>query len=228
LPRPAFLAVALLLSAGPASAASDPEMAKRVAACAPCHGEAGRSSKDEKFFPSIAGKPSGYLQQQMLNFRDGRRQHAIMQRMFAYLSDDYLLAIAQYYAEQTPKIAQPVAGASAETLDVGRELVQSGDRNRDVPACSACHGESLTGAQPSIPGLAALPADYLAAQLGAWRNGTRKARDPDCMAQIARKLSDAEIKSVTAWIASRPVESNFHPAAQAPANLPLSCGGVQQ
>jgi cytochrome c553 len=221
----AFLLVAALFAASGARAQDD-AMHDRVAPCATCHGESGRSHA-EKYFPSIAGKPAGYLQQQMQNFRDGRRRHTIMQRMFAYLSDDYLGAMARYYAAQSFVVAEPRDIAPPETLELGRNIVERGDTARDVPACKACHGESLTGAQPSIPGLVGLPADYLQAQLGAWRSGVRKARDPDCMAQIATKLTDAELVAATAWIASRPTAASYRPADRAPAELPMRCGGVQ-
>lgn len=62
-------------------------------ACTACHGEAGRSAQAE-YYPSIVGKPAGYLYQQLLNFRDGRRQQSEMQLMLAYLSDAYLQEIA--------------------------------------------------------------------------------------------------------------------------------------
>lgn len=221
--RPTLIA---LLFATSAARAQDDPLRERVAPCATCHGEAGRS-KAEKYYPSIAGKPAGYLQQQMLNFRDGRRHHTIMQRMFAYLSDDYLAAMAQYYAAQTPLVAEPKAIAGTAALELGRKIVESGDPARDVPACKACHGEALTGAQPSIPGLVGLPADYLQAQLGAWRSGVRKARDPDCMATVATKLSDAELLAATGWIASRPTLPSYKPAEHAPEQLPMRCGGVQ-
>jgi cytochrome c553 len=82
------------------------------------------------------------------------------------------------------------------------------------------------GAVPAIPGLLALSPDYLAAQLGAWREGVRHAAAPDCMAEVAEHLTPEEIAAVTAWIASRPVPELHAPAAAAPAELPLECGGV--
>jgi len=223
------VSAALFAAIGLAStslAQDDHAIQDRVVPCATCHGKQGHSQADE-YFPSIAGKPAGYLQQQMFNFRDGRRRHTIMQRMFAYLSDDYLLAMAQYYASQPMAVAEPRTIGSEQTLAQGRAIVERGDPSRGVPACQGCHGESLTGAQPSIPGLVGLPVEYLQAQLGAWRSGVRKARDPDCMAEIATKLSDAELQAATAWIASRPTLASYRPSERAPDPLPLRCGGVQ-
>ena len=48
-------------------------MAERVRACTACHGKEGRATSDG-YYPRIAGKPAGYLYNQLVNFRDGRRQ----------------------------------------------------------------------------------------------------------------------------------------------------------
>ena len=201
------------------------DMATRLRACTACHGEEGRSP-EEGYAPSIAGKPAGYLYQQLLNFRDGRRQNRVMQPMLAYLGDDYLREIAAYYAARMPAARALGRGASSAELEQGRALVADGDAARGLPSCRACHGPDLLGAVPSIPGLLALSPDYLAAQLGAWREGTRHAASPDCMATIAQALTPYEIAAVTAWIASRPLPEVHAPAAAAPARLPLACGGV--
>ncbi len=212
----------------PLSAAQldDAQMGERLRACAACHGEGGRSSA-ETYYPSIAGKPAGYLHLQLENFRDGRRRHAVMQGMLAYLSDDYLREIAAYYSAQAPVHALPATAAAPAVLERGRRLVEQGDAAREIPACSACHGAALTGVVPSIPGLLGLRMDYLAAQLGGWRTGTRLARAPDCMSEIARRLGADEIDAVTAWLASQPYPADHRPATSLPAPLPLSCGGVQ-
>ena len=47
--------------------------------------------------------------------------------------------------------------------------------SKQIPACAACHGKTLTGMQPAIPGLVGLHSDYISAQVGAWRSGTRHA-----------------------------------------------------
>ena len=216
----------LLLAASAASAADEGSIAERVKPCAACHGEAGHSST-EVYYPSIAGKPAGYLHQQLLNFRDGRRHNAIMQPMLATLSDAYLREMAEYFAAQPLSIATHTANASDQRLALGRSLVEHGDAARNIPACSACHGAELKGTQPSIPGLRGLGTDYLSAQLGAWRTGVRKATAPDCMGQIAQGLSLDEIAAATAWIASLPPLPDARPAEQPEAELPMRCGGVQ-
>jgi cytochrome c553 len=226
--RTQLLSLALLAMLVPIGAAadtdeSDADLAERIVACAACHGEAGRSAA-EVYFPSIAGKPAGYVFAQLEHYRAGRRRHVIMEGLLANLSDDYLREIAEYYARQAPQWTPPSDPRSDEQLARGRRLVEEGDPELDIPSCRACHGESLTGIAPSIPGLVGLRPEYLSAQLGAWRAGARRAAEPDCMAAIAERLTRSDIGAVTAWIASRPYPGDHRPLAGPPGALPMPCG----
>src|SRR4051812_476624 len=71
---------------------------QRVVACAACHGKQGEGLKANEYSPRIAGKPAGYLYNQLVNFRARRRHSPVMNYMVAYLSDEFLREIAQYYA----------------------------------------------------------------------------------------------------------------------------------
>jgi cytochrome c553 len=72
-------------------------IAQRAIACTACHGKEGRATSDG-YYPRIAGKPAGYLHNQLMNFREGRRQYPLMTYMVDHLSDAYLLEIAGYFA----------------------------------------------------------------------------------------------------------------------------------
>ncbi|MES2740320.1 MAG: cytochrome c4 [Pseudomonadota bacterium] len=233
------LAAALALAAGavqpahaaaPAAAArstpTGPEdsLAQRIVACTACH--AG-SARTDAFFPRISGKPAGYLYNQLINFREGRRQYPLMTYMVEHLPDAYLREIAQYYSDRHPvPPPSPPATLAAAVLERGRLLATLGDPGNKVPACVACHGQQLAGVAPAIPGLLGLPRDYINAQFGAWKNGVRRASQPDCMAEIAARLSDADVAAVSGWLASRPADPDARPAAAIALPLPLRCGSV--
>jgi cytochrome c553 len=104
--------------------------------------------------------------------------------------------------------------------------VEHGDAARALPACAACHGGRLTGVQPAVPALLGLPRDYLNAQLGAWREDTRRARDPDCMAEVARRLLPGDIAALSAWLAAQPMPVPAAADAALPRAMPLQCGGA--
>ena len=212
-------------------------LAQRLAACIACHGgpatapmaEAAGAAGTRHYYPRIAGKPAGYLYNQLRNFRDGRRQYPLMTWMVDHLSDDYLHEIAGYFAGQhlpAPVLAR--AGIPAAQLERGRRLVLDGDPALKVPACVACHGARLTGALPAIPGLLGLPRDYINAQFGAWRNGTRRAHAPDCMAAIAGRLSLSDVAAVSGWLASEALPADPTPAATIARPLPLACGSAPE
>ncbi len=213
------------------AAAADPftvpdTLAQRVAACLACHGDAGRAT-NAGYFPRIAGKPAGYLYNQLRNFRDGRRTNALMSPLLTNLSDAYLQEIADWFAGQHPPYAVlPEQPLPPDARARGEALVRHGDPARKVPACAACHGEALTGVAPSVPALLGLPRDYLNAQLGAWRAGQRKAAAPDCMHAVAERLAPEDITVLSGWLASQPVPNNGMPATTRTAPLPLTCGGV--
>ncbi len=215
-------------AATPAPPATVPDtIEQRVAACIACHGREGATT-NAGYFPRLAGKPAGYLFNQLVSFRDGRRFNTDMAYMVQHLSDAYLREMAEYFAGlQLPyPPVSPVSDATPEQLQRGSQLVREGDAARGIPACVQCHGAALTGVQPAIPGLLGLPRLYVSSQLGAWLTNERHAMAPDCMADIGRRMSTADINAVASWLAVQPMPADTRPAAALPAPLPVKCGGM--
>ena len=71
-------------------------MAARVLACASCHGAQGEGTNDV-YFPRLAGKPAGYLYNQLVAFRDGRRRYPPMNYLLEFLPDAYLKKMAELF-----------------------------------------------------------------------------------------------------------------------------------
>lgn len=216
-----------LLATGTASGQtlSAPDtMDARVQACTPCHGVSGKGTNDP-YFPRLAGKPSGYLYNQLLAFRSGRRKYPPMNYLLQFMPDDYLKKISEHFAEQRPALPSPAANeVSQAILAHGEAIAKQGDIERGVPACVSCHGASLTGQEPAIPGLLGLRATYLSAQLGAWRYGTRTAIAPDCMQIVAGHLTEEDVRAVAAWLASVTAPADASPAPANSYALPFACG----
>ena len=223
------LLASLLVGSASLAVAAPPvanSLAQRVLACTGCHGAQGRAASDG-YYPRIAGKPVGYLYNQLLAFRDGRRHYALMSNLLAPLSDDYLREIAAHFASlDLPYAAPQPPTAGAVELQRGETLVRHGDASLRVPACVQCHGAALMGVAPAIPALIGMPRDYLNAQLGAWRTGGRHALAPDCMAQTAQRLAPTDIGAISQWLAAQPVPALAKPASALPTALPMPCGGV--
>ena len=206
------------------AAAPEDSLAQRMKACVACHGQEGRAT-NQGYFPRIAGKPAGYLYNQLRNFRDGKRQNAVMAYLVDHMSDEYLREIADHFAGLDLPYPQPqTPGAPAATIARGVRLVRQGDAARGIPACSSCHGAAMTGVAPAMPGLLGLPRDYLLAQFGAWRSGVRRAAEPDCMGEIARRLSPDDLNAMATWLSSQPVRHAVAKADSLPRPLPMQCG----
>ncbi|NGY05190.1 c-type cytochrome [Solimonas terrae] len=235
IPRCAWHLALLLLLACPGLCVADdaapaPEpldsMHQRVLPCMACHGDQGRATNDG-YYPRIAGKPAGYLYNQLLNFRDGRRRYPMMTYLVERQNDAYLHELARYFADRHapyPPPQQPEADAAV--LARGATLVRDGDASLKVPACRSCHGERLTGVLPATPGLLGLSHDYLLGQLGAWRIGGRHAQAPDCMHEIVLRLTPTDLYAVTDWLSSQAVPADPLPATTLPTPMPMVCGSV--
>ncbi len=221
----ASLALAGAAGAQPASPVGS-DMERRMAACITCHGREGQAT-NSGYFPRLAGKPAGYLYEQLRSFRDGRRQQADMSHLLANLSDAYLREMAEYFAALDLPYPPPApSDLPAAQLARGKAMVFEGDAARGIPACASCHGQALAGVQPGIPGLLGLPRLYIASQLGSWVTGDRRAPAPDCMAEVGRKLNNEDIRAVAGWLAAQPVPADAKPAAALPAGVSVACSAM--
>jgi cytochrome c553 len=227
------LMIALLVGAAIERASAQPAkipntLEQRVLACAICHGKQGEGLRKNEYYPRLAGKPAEYLYNQLLAFSDKRRESPIMTYMVGYLSEPYLREIAEYYSKLRPPFPQPATRAPASVLARGESLATKGDEAKDIPACTACHGKALTGLEPAIPGLVGLLPDYIAAQMGAWKEKQRHAQAPDCMAEIAGRLSPEDSRAVAAWLAAQRASPETPPEPAGSLKLPMECGSVPQ
>ncbi|MBI1942913.1 MAG: c-type cytochrome [Betaproteobacteria bacterium] len=95
--------------------------------------------------------------------------------------------------------------AQAADIEAGRAKVAT--------VCAACHGAAGVSVSDNVPNLAAQRAGYLAAQLKALKEGTRK--NP-IMNAIAAQLSAEDIANVAAFFAAQPGAASGAKSAQLP------------
>ncbi len=194
------LALASLAGATHAAetAASAPEPAKGAAisssVCAACHTSDG--SRGSSANPIIQGQHSDYLVKQLAEFKAGKRDNAVMKAMASPLTEADMKNVAAFYSSKQPK---PGFAKNKELVSLGEKIYRGGVADRSVPACSGCHGPSGAGIPAQYPRLAGQHADYVEAQLVAFRGGVR--RNNPAMAAIAIKLNDREIKAVSDYVA---------------------------
>lgn len=166
------------------------------AACTYCHGDEGRI--DSTAVPALAGQSASYLVKQLADFRDGRRQSPDGQMRSATMlldaEDDTV--VAEYFAALP--VSLPPHPVDDGTL--GSRLYWQGDDSRN--ACVDCHAPTRDALLAEHPFLFGLNAGYLVRQLQAFRSAQRSNDLGGLMRDQAATLTDEQIESLAAYLAS--------------------------
>lgn len=175
------------------------DLAKGQAAsitCAACHGGDGNSAI--AINPSLAGQHAQYITKQLMNFKSGERNNAIMKGMVAVLAtDEDMKNVAAYYAAQKPR---PGIARDQALVDVGQKIYRGGDVAAGIPACAGCHSPSGAGIPAQYPRLAGQMKEYTLAQLKAFKAGERANDNAAMMRTIAGKLSDKQMEALAEYV----------------------------
>jgi cytochrome c553 len=190
---------ALAQDAAKPDAAKGQGVASQV--CVACHMADGNSALPEN--PKLAGQIPEYLYKQLTNFKPRgsakpERENAIMAGMVANLSDADMRNVAAFYAAQT---LMPAAAQDKNFAAKGQKIYRGGNPKTGVAACAGCHGPAGAGIPNQYPRISGQFAQYIEAQLKAFRAGTR-ANDPNGMMRgVAARMTDQEIKAVAEYTA---------------------------
>jgi cytochrome c553 len=167
-------------------------------ACSKCHGEYGVSISP--LFPILAGQLPGYIEAELKLFRiRGRsdpRGRAFMWGIARGLTDEQIKGVAQYFSSQP---AVKGSGTSNPALaDKGKVMYENGAPNRDIEACTVCHGHSGEGVNTQ-PRLAGQHPDYVSIQMFQYRKGLRENK---VMQHVTEKMTDDEIAAVVDYVST--------------------------
>lgn len=153
---------------------------KALETCESCHG--GNVVTQVTTYPILHGQKQGYLENQLIAFRDGSRTNEVMSGIVKNLSDHEIQALAEHYSEQ-------------KFVKAGK--VASDRRGADVRArCVSCHGLSGNTVNTEWPNLQGQNSGYILNQLNSFANGERKSV---IMEQIANELTPEQRKLVAVY-----------------------------
>jgi cytochrome c553 len=172
-------------------AARGQQIASQV--CAACHNADGNSTIVGN--PRLAQQHADYIYKQLVDYSTPQgkpaRENAVMTGFASQLSDADKRNVAAWFSSQT---AKPAFARNKDTLELGQRIWRAGIPEKQVPACSGCHGPAGSGIPAQYPRIAGQHAEYTETTLKNFRDGVRRNNVP--MQQIASRLSDAEIKAV--------------------------------
>jgi cytochrome c553 len=155
----------------------------KVQVCAVCHGANGVPI-DPKTIPNIWGQQPYYLFKQLVNYRDGMRDHAIMTPIAKGLQQADLRAIAAYFAAKP----WPAPAAAAAPAAQPSTMVM----------CVPCHQPKFEGG-PSWPRLAGLSYEYLVGSMRAFASEERSNNED--MVKFMKMFSDSERDAMARYLA---------------------------
>ena len=164
--------------------------------CNSCHGVSGEEEMEGNF-PSLAGQRAEYHYKQMMDYRDNKRNHGIMQNFATTLDKQTIANLAVWYASQKLPLAT-VEKATPASI----RLAIRGDGTRLIPPCAGCHGAKGEGSIVDIPALAGMNPNYFVTIMQQFKVGTRANDIYNRMRLISAALTDQEIEELADYYAS--------------------------
>ena len=189
------LAMGVVLATGMGTAVA--EVPEAGQACVACHGETGAST--DSHVPNIGGVGSFFLENQFVIYSDGERpcpdedfaDHEAQNHcaIMAAVSEDDVLAIAEYYGEQDYVPFQQ---------DFDAALAEQGQGIHEEQ-CSRCHTDGGAEVFDDAGILAGQPIPYLIHEFELYKANERW--QPETMAEVM-DLSEDEMKALANFYAS--------------------------
>jgi len=170
-----------------------------ISACVSCHGARGEGQAATGF-PRLAGQPQAYLLKQLQAFAEGTRKNPVMEPIARALNAQQMRDLADHYAGLPGWSAPLKTGASDPATAPGPRLATTGNWDKNIPACFACHGPDGAGIPPHFPAITGQPRAYTRTQLKAWQAGTRSNDPQGLMKSVADRMTDADIEAVSLYL----------------------------
>jgi len=198
------------LANGPADALGDTEVSEPVRRalrdCVRCHDDDGRGDPNGAF-PRLDIQSDAALETALHAYAAGDRASGVMQAATMELDRETLSGLAAYYSRFDAVGEAPLEpeNVPAEQLALGQRIARSGVPERNVGACSGCHGDEAVQTRPEFPRLSGQYAAYLEVQLELFASDVERGGGEfaDLMTEAAHDLEPDEIVAVSVWFASR-------------------------
>ena len=180
---------------------------QKIAMCIGCHGIKGYQASFPEVYrvPMISGQ---YIVSALNAYKKGERKHPTMRGIADSLSEQDMADLGAYY-EQHAKVEPVTKTPKAPDAKVAA-LLQKG-------ACISCHGDNFNKPiDPSYPKLAGQHKDFLFVALKSYKteNQSTWGRNNGVMGGIAKQFSNAELKAMSAYIASLDGEMKVVPQSK--------------
>ena len=188
--------------------------------CAACHNADGNSVVPLQ--PKLASQHMAYLEKQLHDFKvaegaktaaranmlndKGEAVPSTMGSQVTLLSkdpkqfDNDVKSLALWFTTQK-LVPASASNADPASSNLGKRIYTGGIVSKGVPACAGCHSPTGAGIPNKYPRVGGQFADYSVQQLKAFREDVRTNSPQNQMQDIAKRLTDTEIKAVADYMA---------------------------
>ena len=189
--RAAITALLAFLAVSMNANAQDVEAGKKKAeACVACHGPNGNSQAG--MFPVLAGQNERYIYLQLRDYKEGRRNNAMMSAVAAGLEKQDMKDLAAYFSQQK----QLRTGFKADPARVA-----AGAKKAEESLCAMCHLGGMKG-QNEVPRVAGQQPEYVINQFKAFK-ARERTNDAGNMTSLAQTLSEEDMVNLAHWISDQ-------------------------
>src|SRR6202050_2207550 len=168
-------------------------------ACSRCHDF--KLFSTPPLFPIWAGQISGYIEAELRLFRQRGRSdphaRAFMWGIARALTDEQIKGVALYFSTQPPVTGK--ASGNPALAEKGKVLYENGAPERDIEACTVCHGHNGEGVNTQ-PRIAGQHRDYFVLEMDQYRSGLRENK---VMHHVTEKLTDDEIAALVEYVSTK-------------------------
>lgn len=178
--------MALLFFLAPTQAQQPP----RLDLCIACHGPQGNSQNPQ--FPSLAGQPKVFIENQLVLIREGLRDIPQMKGVLDGVKDADLIVLANYFSAQTP-VRAAAGPVNSETYQRGKDLAHN-------MRCGICHLPDYVG-QQQVPRLAGQHEAFLLFAMKQFRDHPGLGRDT-IMAASLYGLKDTDLADLAHFLSN--------------------------
>ena len=190
----ACLALAALATPAVAAGAEDsPFSDKDTRYCLNCHAADPSNFAPPRYAPpKIAGQNPAYLVAALLDYRDGRRNHYLMQSPAELVARDAIAGVADYLSKLDGAAlpAYPAAVPDPALTARGADLAER--------HCFECHHADPVRIKAAVPILNGQHPSYLFAAIRDYRLGVRRDKR---MGAVVAGLSLEEVRAIVAYYA---------------------------
>jgi len=163
--------------------------------CQACHGANGNSTNPD--WPSLAGLGADYIAAQLQNFKEGKRNNAIMMANVMTLTPQDMADLGAYFDSMTNTGLE----SDPSYWQAGEKLYRGGSQARGIPACMACHGPTGRGNESAkFPALGGQHSAYVIKQLTDYASGARGTGPNGIMQTIAKRLTADDMRDIASYV----------------------------